>query len=86
MSKRDKLLERLLNKPKDFTYNELKTLLSGFGYEEDHSGKTSGSRIKFINYHTKKIISLHKPHPDNTLKSYQIDDILEELQKQGVIK
>lgn len=86
MSKRNKLLERLLNKPKDFTYTELKTLLSGFGYEEDHSGKTSGSRVKFINFHTKNIISLHKPHPGNTLKSYQIDYIIDELQKQGVSK
>ena len=86
MSKKGKLLERLKNKSKDFTYNELRTLLNWYGYEEEQGGKTSGSRVKFINYKTKSIISLHKPHSENTLKSYQMEDILEELDRQGVIK
>lgn len=85
MSKKEKLLERLKNRPRDFTYEELRTLLNGFGYEEDQGGRTSGSRVKFINYETKSIISLHKPHPENTLKSYQIDDVIDELERQGLI-
>lgn len=82
MSKKEKLKQRLLNKPKDFTYLELKTLLIGFGYEETNKGKTSGSRVSFIHSITNSIISLHKPHPGNILKSYQIDLIIEQLKKE----
>ncbi len=31
MSKKDKLVEKLLKKPKDFTFDEMKSLLSYFG-------------------------------------------------------
>lgn len=85
MSKKEKLVERLLSKPKDFSYDELKSLLTGFGYAESNKGKTSGSRVAFINEKNSHIIRLHKPHPKNILKSYQIDLIIEELQKENLI-
>jgi hypothetical protein len=56
-------------------------LLNGFGYTEEQG---TGSRVKFINYDTKSIISLHRPHPTNILKNYQIKDVIEELEKLGV--
>ena len=43
MSKKEKLIARLLSRPKDFHYDEAKTLLQYFGFEESHKGKTSGS-------------------------------------------
>jgi len=52
MSKQEKLLQRFLSKPKDFRYNELRTLLNGFGYEEIKTGRTSGSRVAFFNNET----------------------------------
>lgn len=79
MSKGDKLILRLLLKPKNFTYNELKRLLAHLGYVEKQGGKTSGSRVVFINDKSKHIIRLHKPHPGNELKQYQIEQIIEEL-------
>lgn len=85
MSKFDKLLERFISRPKDFTYQELKVLLNGFGYLESTKGKTSGSRVSFTKNETKHIIMLHKPHPNNELKRYQIDLIIDELQDQGLI-
>lgn len=81
MSKKGKLLERLKSKPKDFTYNEVKTLLESLGFYEDNKGRTSGSRVTFINYDKKIEIKIHKPHPKNILKPYQIEIILEELNK-----
>lgn len=42
MSKKDKLIERLKSKPKDFTYDELKVLLNYLGFYENSKGKTSG--------------------------------------------
>ena len=86
MSRTEKLLKRFLLKPKDFTYGELKRLLSSLGYDEAKTGRTSGSRGAFINHRTKHIIRLHKPHPKPELKHNQLNDIEDELKKMGVIK
>jgi len=85
MSKEEKLIKRLLSKPKDFTYNELRKILTNLGYEESQSGKTSGSRVAFIDRNTNHIIRLHKPHPNNELKQYQLEQIIEELQSRRLI-
>jgi hypothetical protein len=85
MSKDEKLVKRLLSKPNDFTYNELRSLLSHFGYIETQSGKTSGSRVAFIYKKDKHIIRLHKPHPSNELKKYQIEQLIEELKARSLI-
>lgn len=85
MSKFDKLLQRLQNKPKDFSYEELMKILNGFGYNELKLGKTSGSRVAFFNEETKHIIRLHKPHPLKILKAYQIDLIIDELKSKGYL-
>ncbi|MBN2771362.1 MAG: type II toxin-antitoxin system HicA family toxin [Spirochaetes bacterium] len=85
MSKHEKLLNRFLTKPKNFTYIELKKLLSGFGYTEYNKGATSGSRVSFFNNETKHLISLHKPHPGQILKNYQITLIIEDLKNKGVL-
>jgi hypothetical protein len=79
MSKFEKLKQKFISKPKDFTYSEIKTLLNGLGYHELKIGKTSGSRVAFINERTQHVIRLHKPHPSNILKRYQLDLVEEEL-------
>jgi len=80
MSKKRKLLTRLQSRPRDFSWAELQVLMRHLGYME-LSG--SGSRRKFINITTKRIISLHKRHPDDTLLDYQVKDILGFLQQEG---
>ena len=85
MSKDEKLKKRFLARPKDFTYDEVRKMLSTFGYEEDQQGKTSGSRVAFYNEKTRHIIRLHKSHPGNELKMYQIDQIREELEGRGIL-
>lgn len=84
MSKKDKLIQKLKSKPKDFTYEELKTLLNYLGFYEDNKGRTSGSRVEFIREGHKKI-QLHKPHPRNVLKPYQIEILLNALEELEVI-
>jgi len=86
MSKKDKLIDRLLKMTSDFEYDEARTLLGRVGYREDNRGRTSGSRVAFVNSETKHIIRLHKPHPGNVLKKYQIEQLIDALEKQGVIK
>lgn len=78
MSKAEKLIERLKSKPRDFTWDEATRVLKYFGYQQISQGKTGGSRRKFIN-DEKRIISLHEPHPQNILKLYQLDIIIEHL-------
>ena len=72
----EKLIERFKKKPKDFSFDELKRLLSFYGYTEKQG---VGSRVIFINEKTKHKIKLHKPHPGNILKRYQLDIIENEL-------
>jgi hypothetical protein len=85
VGRKEKLLSRFLSRPKDFSYNELKSLLNGLGYSETRTGKSSGSRVAFIQEETKHIIRLHKPHPQKILKEYQIDYIVAELKNAGEI-
>ncbi len=80
MSKLEKEIKRLKSKPKDFTYEEAKSLLNKLGFFEYNKGKTSGSRVAFINYENIKI-ELHKPHPGNILKPYQINKLLDKLKE-----
>lgn len=84
MSKKEKLIARLLSKPKDFTFEELTALLGQFDYRPVSLGKTSGSRIAFSNGEN-DYIRLHKPHPRNILKLYQIEDIIAALQERGLL-
>ena len=84
MSKKDKLLERLFSRPKDFTFDELTSLLGHFGYYIDAAGKTGGSRVAFTN--GDDYIRLHKPHPRNILKPYQIDDITDGLKERNLLE
>lgn len=79
MSKIEKEIERLKSKPKDFTYDEAKRVLNKFGFIENNKGKTSGSRVKFIDKNN-RIIELHKPHQKNVLKAYQINLIISKLE------
>ena len=84
MSKKEKLMARLLSKPKDFTFEELTALLGYFDYEQTNLGKTSGSRVAFTNGDG-DYTRLHKPHPRNILKPYQVEDVITALQERGLL-
>lgn len=75
MSKREKLIARFLTMPSDFHYDEMVKLL---GYFEVRKGKTSGSRVKFMNPDGLPIM-LHKPHPSGIMKQYQLKQVKEVL-------
>ncbi len=76
MSQKDKLKDRLFSKPKDFTYDEAKSLLIKLGCEEYTKGKTSGSRLMFYHKKTDLKFCLHRPHPDGSLKNYAINELI----------
>jgi hypothetical protein len=84
MGTKEKLLERLKRLPTDFTFDEAERLLTLFGYVRSNKGKTSGSKVMFIDGQNRKIL-LHKPHPGNVLKKYALKEILDKLFRNGNI-
>ncbi|MCC2667326.1 MAG: hexulose-6-phosphate synthase [Gammaproteobacteria bacterium] len=84
MTKQKKLTERLLLKPKDFTWNELEKVLASFGYKQISGGKTGGSRVRFIHPDYPPVI-LHKPHPKRILKRYQLEGIIDLLKQEKLL-
>ena len=85
MGAKEKLRNRFLKMPSDFTFDEMQRLLEGYGYEKSNKGKTSGSRLIFKNG-AKRPIMLHKPHPGNIVKEYAMKQVLEDLKEAGFIK
>ena len=86
MSKKEKLIDRIQELPKDFTFNELDTLLTYFGFEHSNKGKTSGSRVKFYHSEKQKQYLAHKPHPSSIIKEKALKDIVDFLIKNDFIK
>lgn len=83
MSKKDKLINRLLKKPKDFTFEEMESLLLYFGYRVKQGG--TGSGVKFIKDGSNEVINFHKPHPNGVLKRYVLEQVIEKLRKDDLI-
>lgn len=86
MSQIETLKEKILRVPKDFTYREAKKLLQNIGFEEHNKGKTSGSRVKFYRKEDGRVIILHKPHPQDTMKQYAVRQLVEFLKSLGELR
>ena len=84
MGSKEKLRERFLKMPSDFTFDEMQRLLEGYGYERSNKGKTSGSRLIFRNG-DKRPIMLHKPHPGNIVKGYAMKQVYNDLKEAGLL-
>jgi len=82
MTKIDKLKKKLKMRPRTFSYKDIKRILEHEGYIEDIRGKTSGSRVKFIN-NNGSIVEMHKPHPASEVKRYAIEEIAIFLEREG---
>ncbi|MEF9896021.1 MAG: type II toxin-antitoxin system HicA family toxin, partial [Clostridia bacterium] len=80
----EKLIQRLKSKPKDFTFADAELLLGYFTYSRSNKGKTSGSRIMFVSDNYPPIL-LHKPHPRKELLAYQVKQLLEVLEQEGLL-
>ncbi len=84
MSRKDKLAAKLLDRKRNVTWNELTALLQYLGYREAKKGKTGGSRRRFI-HESGSVITLHKPHPQNIVKKYAADQVIEILHKEKLL-
>ena len=83
MGKKEKLIEKLLRRPKDFTFEEAISLLEYLGFQKSNKGKTSGSRVRFRK--GSLVINMHKPHPRKELLDYQIRDLIDVLKEGDLI-
>ncbi len=85
MGQKEKLIAKLKSKSRNITFDEVETLLGLLSYTKNNKGKTSGSRVMFTSEtHQTKII-LHKPHPRKELLEYQIKQLIEQLEQEGLI-
>ena len=48
MGQKEKLIEKLMARPKTFSFDDAESLLRYFSYRRSNKGKTSGSRITVI--------------------------------------
>lgn len=85
MGQKEKLIARLKSAPRDFTFEEAESLLGYLSYRRYNKGKTSGSRVMFVSDEYKTKILLHKPHPRKELLEYQVKQLIEQLEQEGLI-
>lgn len=82
MNKADKLLLRLQTVPKDFTWQELVSVMEKHGFTL-YSG--SGSGRKFIHADLQITVAMHEPHPGNIVKPYALRLAIAGLKQTGAI-
>ena len=66
------------------TFEEAETLLKYLAYTRSDKGRTSGSRVMFTSDEHAPIL-LHKPHPRKELLAYQVKQLVEILEQEGLI-
>lgn len=84
MGQKEKLIERLRASPKTFTFDDVESLLRYFGYSRSNKGRTSGSRICFTSEDHPPIM-MHKPHPRKELLEYQVKQLIDFLEQEGLL-
>ena len=82
MSSIEKLKQKLKSRPKTFNMKDAHRILEHEGYQEDTSGKTSGSLVRFEDSKGVSFV-LHKPHPSSELKSYVVNNLADFLEQEG---
>ena len=85
MGQKEKLIAKLKSNPKTFTFDDAETLLGYLTFHRSNKGKTSGSRVMFTSTEYKTKILLHKPHPRKELLEYQVKQLIELLEQEGLI-
>lgn len=83
MSSLEKAKQELLKCSKNYTYDDAKALLRKLGFEEKSKGKTSGPRVMFYRESDQRVILIHKPHPENTMDTGAVKDLIKRLKEYG---
>lgn len=83
MSTKEKLVRRFCQLPKDFTFEELIRLMHFFGFELDHKGSASGSRVAFVR--NDMTLDMHRPLPGNIIKPKTLKYIYDYLHGKALL-
>ena len=81
MGQKEKLIEQLKSRPKTFTFHDAEVLLDYLEFTKSNKGKT---RVMFTSEEHGSIL-LHKPHPQKELKAYQVRQLRDLLEQEGLI-
>ena len=84
MGQKEKLIQKLKSRPKDFSFREAETLLESLSFVKSNKGRTSGSRVIFVSEKNGMVL-LHKPHPRKELLDYQVKKLRKKLEQEGLI-
>ena len=84
MGQKEKLIEQLKSRPRTFTFQDAEALLNYLEFTKTNKGKTSGSRVMFVSEEHGSVL-LHRPHPQKELKSYQVKQLCDFLEQEGLI-
>lgn len=84
MGQKEKLIQRLKSNPRDFTFDDAAALLAYFQYGLRNKGRTSGSRVAFVREGSPPIL-LHNPHGHKELLPYQVKQLRDTLEQEGLI-
>ena len=68
----------------EFIFHDAEVLLDYLEFTKCNKGKTSGSRVMFTSEEHGSIL-LHKPHPQKELKAYQVRQLCDLLEQEGLI-
>lgn len=79
MGRKEKLKSKLDGLPKNFTWDELVTLMSQYGFKLLNAKRGSGR--KFYNKDIDRLAIFHEPHPENTLKRYVLEEVKQLLEE-----
>lgn len=82
MVKREKLLKKLADANGTFPWSDLETLLAQLGFEKK---EMEGSRVRFYHPQTQRMMRLHKPHPENTIKGGALKAVRDTLKQEGYL-
>ncbi len=84
MSKIDKLTQSFRECRSIFRYCDFERLLAGTGFDRIRTGKTGGSRRKFLHSTTKVMIWLDEPH-DGEMRPAMVRRLQVQLESLGLI-
>lgn len=81
MGRKEKLKAKLDTLPKNFTWDELVSLMNQYEFVLLKAKRGSGR--KFYNKNKDRLVMFHEPHPENTMKRYvlvEVKQLLDEIE------
>lgn len=83
MTRIEKLVERLMDCPRTFRFDDAVRVMAWHGFELDEKGRTSGSRVRFYRESDGRMMLMHAPHPSGELRAAAVREMVSFLKEVG---